>query len=80
KMNKWYYKLVSEEYRTYIQQTIIQRDNKSIIVHEISHELEVLDLHKVLTPVITRVNNDNPNANELAGYYTYQPNLQKKMK
>ncbi|CAG8500462.1 5075_t:CDS:2 [Gigaspora rosea] len=46
-MNKWYYKLVSEEYRTYIQQTIIQRDNK--------------------------INNDNPNANELAGYYAYQP-------
>ncbi|CAG8742640.1 8437_t:CDS:2, partial [Gigaspora rosea] len=46
-MNKWYYKLVSEEYRTYIQQTIIQRDNK--------------------------VNNDNPNANKLGGYYAYQP-------
>ncbi|CAG8680190.1 10976_t:CDS:2 [Gigaspora rosea] len=53
-MNKWYYKLVSEEYR------------------------KVLDLHKVLTPVITRVNNENPNANELAGYYAYLPS--KKMK
>ncbi|CAG8451118.1 23659_t:CDS:2, partial [Gigaspora rosea] len=73
KMNKWYYKLVSEKYRTYIQQTIIRRDNKSIIVCEILHELEVLDLHKVLTPVITQVNNDNPNANELAGYYAFQP-------
>ncbi|CAG8723317.1 18219_t:CDS:2, partial [Gigaspora rosea] len=72
-MNKWYYKLVSEEYETYIQRTIIQRDNKSIIVREISHKLEVLDIHKVLTPVITRVNKNNPNANKLAGYYAYQP-------
>ncbi|CAG8751947.1 3145_t:CDS:2, partial [Dentiscutata erythropus] len=54
KMNKWYYNLVSEEYETHIRRTIIHRDNKSIIVREISHELEVLDLHKVLTPVITR--------------------------
>ncbi|CAG8645677.1 21462_t:CDS:2, partial [Gigaspora rosea] len=72
-MNKWYYNLVSEEYETHIRRTIIHRDNKSIIVHEISHELEVLDLHKVLTPVTTRVNKNNPNANELAGYYAYQP-------
>ncbi|CAG8775095.1 6919_t:CDS:1, partial [Dentiscutata heterogama] len=59
-------------YETYIQRTIIQRDNKSIIVREISHELEVLDIHKVLIPVITRVNKNNPNANKLAGYYAYQ--------
>ncbi|CAG8768113.1 1431_t:CDS:2, partial [Dentiscutata heterogama] len=65
-------------YETYIQRTIIQRDNKSIIVHEISHELEVLDIHKVLTPVITRVNKNNPNANKLAGYYAYQPSKKDK--
>ncbi|CAG8529373.1 4351_t:CDS:2, partial [Gigaspora rosea] len=52
---------------------IIQKDNKSIIVCEISHELEVLDLHKILTPVITQVNKNNSDANELAGYYAYQP-------
>ncbi|CAG8719103.1 21654_t:CDS:2, partial [Gigaspora rosea] len=66
-----------EEIKTHIQQTIIQRDNKSIIVREISHELEVLDLHKILTPVITQVNKNNSNANELVGYYVYQPSKKK---
>ncbi|CAG8769401.1 20409_t:CDS:2, partial [Gigaspora rosea] len=61
------------EFQTYIQRTIIQSDNKSIIVREISHELEVLDLHKILIPVITQINKNNSDANDLAGYYAYQP-------
>ncbi|CAG8605984.1 857_t:CDS:2, partial [Racocetra fulgida] len=47
--------------------------DKSVFVREISHELEVLDLHKLLTPVVIRINKNNSNANELAGYYAYQP-------
>ncbi|CAG8730941.1 19506_t:CDS:2, partial [Dentiscutata erythropus] len=61
------------ESELYIQRIIIQRDNKSVLVREISHELEVLNFHKLLTPVVIQINKNNSNANELAEYYAYQP-------